>query len=29
LSAEAFGAFLRAESDKWGKVVKTAGVKVD
>lgn len=29
LFGEAFGGFLRSESDKWGKVVTTAGVKVD
>jgi tripartite-type tricarboxylate transporter receptor subunit TctC len=29
LSGDAFGAFLRAESQKWGQVVKTAGAKVD
>jgi tripartite-type tricarboxylate transporter receptor subunit TctC len=29
LSGDAFGAFLRAESEKWGQVVKTAGVKVE
>jgi tripartite-type tricarboxylate transporter receptor subunit TctC len=29
LTGDAFGQFLRAESDKWGKVVKTAGVKVE
>ncbi|HEY8337370.1 MAG TPA: tripartite tricarboxylate transporter substrate binding protein [Tardiphaga sp.] len=29
LSGDAFGAFLRAESDKWGQVVKTAGAKVE
>lgn len=26
---EDFGAFLRAEIDKWGKVIQTAGIKVD
>ena len=29
LSGDAFAAFLRAESRKWGQVVKTAGAKVD
>jgi tripartite-type tricarboxylate transporter receptor subunit TctC len=29
LSGEAFGAFLNAETTKWGKVVKTAGVKME
>lgn len=29
LSGDAFGAFLRSESDKWGQVVKTAGVRVE
>lgn len=29
LSGDAFGAFLRSESEKWGQVVKTAGVKVE
>ena len=29
LSGDAFGAFLRTESQKWGQVVKTAGAKVD
>jgi tripartite-type tricarboxylate transporter receptor subunit TctC len=29
LSGNAFGTFLRAEADKWGKVVKTSGAKVD
>jgi tripartite-type tricarboxylate transporter receptor subunit TctC len=29
LSGEAFDAFLRSESEKWGDVVKTAGVKVE
>jgi tripartite-type tricarboxylate transporter receptor subunit TctC len=29
LTGEAFAAFLRNESEKWGKVVKTAGAKAD
>ncbi|UFS78531.1 tripartite tricarboxylate transporter substrate binding protein [Tardiphaga sp. 37S4] len=29
LSGDAFAAFLRTESDKWGQVVKTAGAKVE
>lgn len=29
LSGDAFGAFLRSESEKWGQVVKTAGAKVE
>jgi len=29
LSGDAFAAFLRAESEKWGQVVKTAGAKVE
>jgi tripartite-type tricarboxylate transporter receptor subunit TctC len=29
LSGDAFGMFLRVETDKWGKVVKTSGAKVD
>ncbi|WP_315838314.1 tripartite tricarboxylate transporter substrate binding protein [Bradyrhizobium prioriisuperbiae] len=29
LSGAAFATFLRAEADKWGKVVTTAGVKVE
>lgn len=29
LSGDAFGAFLRTESQKWEQVVKTAGAKVD
>jgi tripartite-type tricarboxylate transporter receptor subunit TctC len=29
LSGDAFAAFLRSESDKWGQVVKTAGVRVE
>lgn len=29
LSGAAFGVFLRAEADKWGKVVTTAGVKIE
>ncbi|UZE47552.1 Bug family tripartite tricarboxylate transporter substrate binding protein [Rhodopseudomonas sp. P2A-2r] len=29
LSGNAFAAFLRTESDKWGQVVKTAGAKVE
>jgi tripartite-type tricarboxylate transporter receptor subunit TctC len=28
LSGEAFGAFTRAEADKWGKVIKDAGVVI-
>jgi tripartite-type tricarboxylate transporter receptor subunit TctC len=29
LSGDAFAAFLRTESEKWGQVVKTAGAKVE
>jgi tripartite-type tricarboxylate transporter receptor subunit TctC len=29
VSGEAFGAFLRAEADKWSKVVQASGAKVD
>jgi tripartite-type tricarboxylate transporter receptor subunit TctC len=29
LSGDAFASFLRAESEKWGQVVKTAGAKVE
>lgn len=29
VTGEAFGAFLSAEADKWGKVVKAAGIKVN
>lgn len=29
ISGEAFGAFLRAEADKWSKVVQTSGAKVE
>jgi tripartite-type tricarboxylate transporter receptor subunit TctC len=29
LSGNAFGTFLRSEADKWGKVVKASGAKVD
>ena len=28
-SADEFGKFLRAEIEKWGKVVKTIGMKVE
>ena len=26
---EAFGALIRAESDKWAPVIKSAGIKID
>jgi tripartite-type tricarboxylate transporter receptor subunit TctC len=29
LAGNAFGTFLHAETEKWGKVIKTAGVKVE
>lgn len=29
VSGDAFGAFLKAETDKWGKVVKDSGARVD
>jgi tripartite-type tricarboxylate transporter receptor subunit TctC len=29
LSGAAFGAFLRSETEKWGKVATSAGVKLD
>jgi tripartite-type tricarboxylate transporter receptor subunit TctC len=29
LSGAAFGAFLRSEAEKWGKVAMSAGVKLD
>ena len=29
LSPEQFGAWIRAEIDKWGKVIKTSGIKVE
>jgi hypothetical protein len=28
-SPEEFAAYVRGESDKWGKIVKLSGVKVD
>jgi hypothetical protein len=28
-SPQAFGEFVAAETEKWGKVVKTAGIKPD
>jgi hypothetical protein len=29
MSAAEFGAFEKAEAEKWGKVVKTAGIKAE